>query len=393
MAEERLSPASHDYVELLFHWHRYQMAGTRLQGLKVLDLGIGTAYGAAYLSGMASSLTGIDIDVQAVEEAKALYQAPHLTFLAGDLASQKFDGGTFDAVVMFEVIEHIAKDEQPALLQEIRRVLKPGGLLLMSTPDHERTPEFSEENPYHIGELTAEELDTLLSSEFAYSDIYSQEINAASIIWQAGLEKYQGYGMTVTDNGSHPAPVNQNKRLTLVAQSSNSPLDASLAGFCVETERKVLTDLWDHVGNAEWRVKTTEAQLSQKSQELVATVQELSAAAATISQLRAEKENTEQDLYQAKKDILIMSEDLLEIHASYQARLERMAELEYEAKDAAYLRHANTDMQEQLKVVYNSRSWRLIQRYWRLMDTPGAGPVLHGVRKVVLRTRRKSSPP
>ncbi len=386
MAEERLSPASHDYVELLFHWHRYQMAGTRVHGMKVLDLGIGTAYGASYLSTVAASVTGIDIDAQAVAEAESRYHAPNLTFLFGDLASLNFDSGSFDAVVMFEVIEHIAPDDQAALLEEIRRVLKPGGFLLISTPDHERTKEFAEVNPYHIGELTAPELQNLLQAQFPYTEIYFQEINAASIIWQMGLTDYHGYAMTVTDSGSHPAPVNQNKRLTLIAQCGTQPLHATLAGFCVETERMVLTDLWDHIGNAEWRAKNTAEELSEKSSQLARLADE-------EERLRNENEAMQQRISQAQKDILIMSEDLLEIHASYQARLERLAELEYEVKDAEALRQANSDLREQLRVVYHSRSWRLIQRYWRLMDSPAAGPVLHSMRKAVLRVRGKSQPP
>ena len=377
MAEERLSAASHDYVELLFHWHRYQTAAALLKDLKVLEVGIGTAYGAAYLSDIVDSLTGIDVDPWAVQNAADLYPAPNLTFLLGDLKSHHFEDASFDAVIMFEVLEHVSKHEQPALIEEISRVLKPGGLFLMSTPDHDRTKDFAEENPYHIGELTEPELLSLLASSFAYTELYSQEINAASIIWKPNDQSFAGYGVDVGESSSHPAPVSQNKRLTLITQSSAAPLTASLAGFCVESERRILTELWDHIGNTEWRLRTA-AEETERQTAKIAETQE------TEKRLQAE-------LDQAEHDILVMSEDLLAIHASYQERLERLEQLEPLAEETEWLRQANASLQQQLDVVHNSRSWRAIQRYWRLMDSRAAGPVLQGVRKIVLRTRKPPS--
>ena len=112
MVEERLSPGSHDYVELLFHWHRYQMAAELVKGLRVLDLGIGTAYGSNYLAGFAEHVVGIDIDSEAVEAAQLRYRRPNLSFVAGDLNELHFAEESFDAIVLFEVIEHMPKSQQ-----------------------------------------------------------------------------------------------------------------------------------------------------------------------------------------------------------------------------------------------------------------------------------------
>ena len=78
--------------------------------------------------------TGVDVDVSTVEHSRANYQAPNLSYRvasATDLSA--FRDGSFDAVVAFEMIEHVAEHEQ--VLAEIARVLAPGGILVMSTPE------------------------------------------------------------------------------------------------------------------------------------------------------------------------------------------------------------------------------------------------------------------
>ncbi len=384
MVEERLSPGSHDYVELLFHWHRYEMAAELVKGLRVLDLGIGTAYGANHLASYAEHVTGVDIDPLAVEAAQLQYRRSNLTFLTGDLTKLHFDQESFDAVVIFEVIEHIAKDEQQLMIAEIRRILKPDGLLLLSTPDHDRTKNFPEKNPYHTGELTEPELQELLSQNFAFSEIYFQEINAASIIWSQKSTSFNGYGMKVLRHSSTPVPLDNNTHLTLIAQASNVPIKHSLASFCAEYERHILTELWDLTGHLRWQLQLKEQEQDKDHSEIATLNQALQASQNTIRTLEAQ-------LDQSNRDVSIIADTLLTIHESYRERLNRIEELEAEVPELTALRQRIAELEEELRVVYHSRSWKLVKRYWRTMDSPGLGKILRGMRRVVVALTRRSS--
>lgn len=76
---------------------------------------------------------------------------------------------TFDVITSFETLEHVPDAE--AMLRELRRVLRPDGTLVLSTPNRS----FREsENPYHVQEFTADELRTLLYQYFGAVTIYGQ---------------------------------------------------------------------------------------------------------------------------------------------------------------------------------------------------------------------------
>ncbi len=391
MVEERLSPGSHDYVELLFHWHRYQMAAELVKGLRVLDLGIGTAYGSNYLAGFAEHVVGIDIDSEAVEAAQLRYRRPNLSFVAGDLNELHFAEESFDAIVLFEVIEHMPKSQQESMIQEIRRILKPHGLFLLSTPDHDRTKNFPEKNPYHTGELTETELQGLLHKNFAFIEIYSQEVNAASIIWSPSTTSFNGYGVKVLSHDSVAAPLDNDTRLTLIAQASNSPLKHSLSGFCVEYERRILTELWDQTGHLQWQLGKKQEEEDKDRIEMAAIRQNLDEQQSTIRTLEAQ-------LDQSNRDVGIIADTLLTIHESYRNRLDRIEELEatieeLEAGAQAFtgLGQRVAELEEELNVVYRSRSWKLVKRYWRTMDSPGLGTILKGMRRVLISLTHRSS--
>ena len=158
-------PWAPDIPVVYEHYHRYLWARHLATGARVLDVGSGEGFGAALLSDAAASVTGIDIAADAVEHARANYEAPNLDFRVGSAADlSAFADGAFDLVVAFEVIEHVA--EQDAVIAGISRVLAPGGRLVISTPDRDAYAERGEPNPFHERELTAAEFDALLAAEF-----------------------------------------------------------------------------------------------------------------------------------------------------------------------------------------------------------------------------------
>ncbi|MBF6354854.1 class I SAM-dependent methyltransferase [Nocardia higoensis] len=132
----------------------------RCAGKTVLEAGSGEGYGADMIAGVAAKVTGLDYDESAVAHVRARY--PRVEMIQGNLADLPLAGESVDVVVNFQVIEHLW--DQSQFLRECLRVLRPGGELLISTPNRitfspgRDTPL----NPFHTRELDAAELDELL---------------------------------------------------------------------------------------------------------------------------------------------------------------------------------------------------------------------------------------
>src|SRR5206468_10567129 len=134
------------------HLHRYQFALRWARGKRVLDLAAGSGYGAALLSRVAEAVWAVELDEQAVSHARSCYSAPSLLFLRSDVRELPIRSASLDVVVALEVLEHVL--EQERLIGEIARVLRPGGVALISTPNRATYSEARNySNPYHVREL------------------------------------------------------------------------------------------------------------------------------------------------------------------------------------------------------------------------------------------------
>lgn len=99
---------------------------------RILDLGCSTGHDTAWFSRKAGDAWGLDYSEDAIAEARKNY--PHIKFVRGSSSSLPFDDGFFDVVTFIEVLEHLPYQDEMPTIREIHRVLKPGGILIMSTP-------------------------------------------------------------------------------------------------------------------------------------------------------------------------------------------------------------------------------------------------------------------
>jgi len=171
------------------HLHRYFFAREICRGLDVLDVASGEGYGGAYLAQTARSVVGVDISAESVTHADECYATSNLRYEVGNATSLNFADASFDAVVSFETIEHL--DDQKAFLKEIRRVLRPKGLLIVSSPNRDLySPVDTPPNPFHVRELTRDELLAALGAEFRFCMTFAQRpLTGTLLIAESGTEK------------------------------------------------------------------------------------------------------------------------------------------------------------------------------------------------------------
>jgi SAM-dependent methyltransferase len=147
------------------YWFRrhqvvYQRLAPRCAGADVLEAGCGEGYGADLIAGVARRVVAVDYDAAAVAHVRARY--PRVEVMQANLAELPLPDASVDVVVNFQVIEHLW--DQPQFVAECARVLRPSGLLMVSTPNRitfspgRDTPI----NPFHTRELNADELTELL---------------------------------------------------------------------------------------------------------------------------------------------------------------------------------------------------------------------------------------
>jgi GT2 family glycosyltransferase/glycosyltransferase involved in cell wall biosynthesis/SAM-dependent methyltransferase len=333
---ERYLPEVHGNLELE-HVHRYLFARELVGNRDVLDIASGEGYGAALLAEVARSVVGVDIAEEVITHARERYRGGNLRFKVGACDAIPLAEASVDVVVSFETIEH--HDRHEGMMAEIKRVLRPGGLLVISSPDrHQYALASNQPNPFHVKELSRAEFEQLLQSHFRHAVLCGQRIVHGSAILPAGPTEARNYtrpeGQVITARGlAHP--------LIWVALASDGQLPAPPGGLL---ERPVdESDVALHLaGERNAAFAERDAAVAERE----AAVAERDAAEAARGSAVAEREA---------------------------AVAEREASLAVERE----LRARIAERDEQLAQVTGSAGWRLLERYRRLVRGSAALSAVH----------------
>lgn len=171
---ERIVPGKVEEGIFREHEARYLFAGRLVKDKQVLDLACGTGIGTYHLlKAGAQTCVGLDIDKGAIDYARDAYKG--CVFAQCNATSLCLPDASVDVVVSFETIEHV--QDQMNFLLECKRVLRPRGILVCSTPNRTMF-RWEKKNPYHIHELSVLEFKKLVETMFMDVQLYSQKNEA-----------------------------------------------------------------------------------------------------------------------------------------------------------------------------------------------------------------------
>lgn len=167
-----LDPSSPFFLD---HVSRYWWAASQASGKSVLDCACGKGYGSFILSQRALSVLGVDLNRASLEAARAAFVRPNLEFREQDATRLDQLGRRFEVITAFEMIEHLPTELTDAFLSSVARALEPGGIFLVSTPNHDVVLKSGSHVPeFHINNFRASELREALRKHFGKVEMLGQ---------------------------------------------------------------------------------------------------------------------------------------------------------------------------------------------------------------------------
>jgi SAM-dependent methyltransferase len=202
-----------EQINYLVHLKAYEEMRELCRDQSTLDWGCNTGFGMQVLLRNGARPSGLDLSTRSVEAARQRLTSSQVEQFDGRRAP--FADASFDVVVSFQVVEHIV--DYDAYFSEIRRVLRPGGRAVFTTPNAvlRVDPGAKPWNPFHVREFTAAELRALLSKWFG--EIQVRGLFAVDEVYWIERRRVERQKIA----SRHPPPrVSPLQRLNLLARST-----------------------------------------------------------------------------------------------------------------------------------------------------------------------------
>ena len=358
------------------HLHRYALSLEFVQGKSVLDIASGEGYGSAILSQVASSVVGVDIDSSCISFACKKYASiANLEFLVGACDAFPLANESVDVVTSFETIEHHAKHDE--MMQEIKRVLKPGGTLIISSPnrltysEQPKSLSSNPNNPFHVKEPYDYQFISLLNRHFKSVKIYGQRLAIGSFVFplkhgvQSGFKSY-----TIEDSQSTQQIPSLAEPLYFIAVCSDDSTNIQniLDSIYIDKDDDVLMELREQLiltsgelaqiqlqcGQTEAKLESSQAQLHQTEAVLEQTYSQL-------HQTQAKLEQSQSQLHQTQAELEQSQSQLHQTELFFQQSQVQLNQIQEKLEDTlSQLQHTSNELErlqfQQVIIVSNSGS-------------------------------------
>ncbi|MBD2411623.1 methyltransferase domain-containing protein [Nostoc calcicola FACHB-3891] len=296
---ERYIPAIDGQIKYE-HLHRYALCLDFVIGKSVLDIASGEGYGSALLARVAESVIGVDISSEAVEYSSQEYRTyDNLKFMLGSCEAVPLPDNCVDVVTSFETIEHHDKHEE--MMLEIKRVLKPEGILIISSPNrltYSDEPNYS--NPFHVKELYYNDLVSLLGSHFKYMKIYGQRLATGSFVFpledsqEKNLKAYKG---NLDNLNQQVCSLKSPIYFVAICSDELSTIQTPIDSIYIDESDDLLQ------GQTHAQLQQTRAELERSQSRLQQTEAELERSQSRLQQTEAELERSQSRLQQTEAEL------------------------------------------------------------------------------------------
>ena len=305
---ERYVPEAEGQIALE-HLHRYAVACELAPEKVVLDIACGEGYGAAMLAEVANAVIGVDNSDFVIGHAIRKYRRSNLEFKIGSCGKIPLPDDCVDFVVSFETIEH--HDQHEEMLSEIKRVLKPAGLLLISSPnkyEYSVVPNYS--NPFHVKELDRYEFEYLMTRFYKHVAFYGQRI-----VYGSGILSENHWGSAVTfekESSSHSRFPGMSRPQYFLALAGDEQLPKFPSSFLEQpVDQSDIVSMWEKlVADRDGQIGGLQTDLEARQQDIATQHKEIVGLQIDLGERNTEIVNLQNDLGERKTQIVNLQNDL-----------------------------------------------------------------------------------
>ncbi|WP_010494520.1 glycosyltransferase [Paenibacillus elgii] len=405
---ERFIPNATDRDMAVEHLQRYFAITELVQDKVVMDAAFGEGYGSFILSDYAKSIIGVDISAEAIVHAQLTYAKSNVTFVQGSIEQLPVEDQSVDVVVSFETIEHVDETIQHQFLKEIKRVLKPDGILVMSTPDkYVYSDRVNYHNSFHVREFYKEEFYSFLKEYFNNIDMYYQKHEVSSLIVNNRTDRAKRIHIEQNDH------VTNGKYLIAVC-SNESLADCDLNSFVPDHQEQHyqmiqrILSLQDeveernqHIKHLDEAIVDKDRHIDQANNKLSFVHEQLTHQNSTVNQalnivnsMESQLKENSEKLLDALLKAASQEEQLHKLQEELKAKEEIIESMnylhhelnsQYEEQSVAIgsgilekdqtinnqIAHINMLLEQERKLnnILHSGGWRALSKYYRLRDT------------------------
>jgi glycosyltransferase involved in cell wall biosynthesis/SAM-dependent methyltransferase len=270
-------------------WHRYLYAATLVSGRAVLDIACGEGSGARLLSERASYVLGVDVNEDSIRRASSRYIRMNLEFRQGWAARLPVATcDSFDVVISFAATEFLDVTGRNALLNEAKRVLRPGGLLIISIPNKVPGAE-SDHNPLRKREWSVDEYIHALKARFEHIWLLGQRVYPMSYIWSLGRQAVGTleFQLAYVDDAFDAVSTDRKHAFNVIALCSDGEPERFRDSMAIDVSNRAIAARLAETERARADVRQLRAKAAEQDQVMQAFVRHHRTAVARVVQVHS----------------------------------------------------------------------------------------------------------
>lgn len=315
------------------HLHRYHSIIPFIKQKTVLDIACGEGYGSDLIGKYAQKVYGVDLDKACINWATEHYGSGNhkLEFKTGSVDSIPLANNSIDVVVSFETIEHVSSGVQQLFMAEVKRVLKPNGILIISTPNTANySNKYEHHNEFHIKEFQKEEFHSFLKSHFRHTCHFEQGYEIVSTITGEDIGTIKELPVYNWER-----ELKKTNRKYLISIASNEEIQESdrLSSIVMQVDKDYSASI-DYIVSLHKQEKDQQQAIEQ----LQETVQQLQEAIE-----KKEQKNNELAIALTDKENILLDQN----------------------NKITILQHQVDQLNGRLSEIYSSDGWKLLSVYYR----------------------------